>query len=165
MARVNTQALISRFAEFLRRRGLRLTSERRHILQHIHSAHTHFEADDLHLRLREAGHRISKATIYRTLSLLQECGVVRRSVAPPGATSAYYELVQAPGERHEHLQCEDCGQVFEVTDVALVGYLRQIAVSMGFHLTDYTVRLAGRCDEFRRTGKCPKSGLVREGGS
>jgi len=160
---VNTQALISTFAAFLRRRGLRLTAERRHILQHIFSAHTHFEADDLHIRLREAGHRISKATIYRTVSLLQESGILRQSLAPSGATSAYYELVQEAGERHEHLQCEDCGRLFEVTDNALVGHLRQIAVAMGFDLTDCTVKLSGRCDEFRRTGRCSKSGLVRDG--
>jgi Fur family ferric uptake transcriptional regulator len=158
---MNTSVLIAGFAAYLRRRGLRMTGERRHILQHIFSAHTHFEVDDLHVRLRGAGHRISKATIYRTVALLEEHGVLRKAVAPPGTSSAFYELVPEPGERHEHLECEDCGQVFEVTDTAIAGHLRQIAVSMGFDLVDYSVRLSGRCAELRRTGRCSRSGLER----
>jgi len=159
---MNTQALISDFVRCLRQRGLRMTAERRHVLQHIFAAHTHFEADDLYLRLREAGHRISKATIYRTVALLLECGILRQSVTPPGSTSVHYELVYGLDERHDHLECEDCGRIFEVTDPALVGHLRQIAVSMGYELVDYTVKLVGRCAELERKGRCAKSGMAKQ---
>ena len=79
---MNTQALVTEFVAYLRSRGMRMTPERRHILQHIFSAHTHFEVDDLHVRLRDAGHRISKATVYRTVALLANCGILRSSIAP-----------------------------------------------------------------------------------
>ncbi len=159
---MNTHVLVTEFTSFLSERNLRMTSERRNILQHIFAAHTHFEADDLHVRLRQAGHRISRATVYRTISLLVEAGILREVVGPPGSISTHYELVYGQAQSHEHLRCEVCGQIVEVSDVALSGHLRQIAVSMGFELTDYTVRLSGRCEEFSRTGSCPRSGKVRD---
>jgi Fur family ferric uptake transcriptional regulator len=139
-----------------------MTPERRDILQHIFSAHTHFEVDDLHARLREAGHRVSKATVYRTVARLVECGILRSSVAPSGSTSAFYELAYGQATQHEHLECEQCGRVFEVTDPALLGHLRRISLDMGFELTDRTVNLVGRCVEYEKKGMCSKSGLRQE---
>lgn len=156
---MNTQALVTEFIGFLRTRGMRMTPERRDILQHIFSAHTHFEVDDLHVRLREAGHRISKATVYRTVALLSECGILRGSVAPSGSTSAYYELVYGLESPHEHLQCEECGRVFEVSDPVLLGHLRRIAITMGYELVDHSVKIVGKCAELQRNGACSKSGL------
>jgi len=162
---MNTQSLMAEFLQFLRRRGLRMTAARRDILQHIFAAHTHFEADDLHIRLRDAGHRVSKATIYRTLALFVDAGILRQSIAPSGATSTFYELVHGLDEPHEHLQCEDCGQIIEVTEAELLGYLRKVAHAMGFSLTDHTVKLVGRCEELRRAGHCSRSGRTLERGS
>ncbi len=155
---MNTHALVTEFTSFLSGHNLRMTAERRNILHHIFAAHTHFEADDLHVRLRQAGHRIARATVYRTLSLLVEANILREVVGDPGSTSTHYELVHGLPQSHEHLRCEDCGQIVEVSDVALAGHLRRIALSMGFDLTDYTVRLAGRCEELARTGSCSKAG-------
>jgi Fur family ferric uptake transcriptional regulator len=160
---MNRQSLVNEFAEFLRERGLRMTGERRHILEHIFGAHTHFEAEDLHTRLRSAGHRIARATVYRTLALLVEANIIRQVVAPPDSISAHYELVHGLSHQHEHLQCLDCGETIEVSDTHVIEEgLRQVAAGMGFEMTDYTVRLVGRCEELRRTGTCSRSGLTRE---
>lgn len=156
---MSTQSLVTTFVRHLRRRGLRMTVERRHILQHIFAAHTHFEAEDLHARLRSAGHRVSKATIYRTLSLMLESGILRQSVAPQGASSAFYELVHGLDEQHEHLQCQDCGRILEVADPALADQLRNVAAAMGFDLTEHTVKLIGRCRDLHTTGRCSLSGM------
>ncbi|HPC44360.1 MAG TPA: transcriptional repressor [Candidatus Latescibacteria bacterium] len=158
---MNTQALVTEFVAYLRSRGMRMTPERRHILQHIFSAHTHFEVDDLHVRLRDAGHRISKATVYRTVALLADCGILRSSIAPSGSASEYYELVYGLETPHEHLQCQECGRVFEVADPVLLGHLRRIAVTMGYELVDHSVKIVGRCVELENKGVCSKSGFQR----
>ena len=155
---MTTESPVEPFARFLRQQGLRMTSERRHILQHVFAAHTHFEAEDLQIRLREVGHRVSKATIYRTLKLLVESGILRVTMSHPDATSAQYELVHGLERIHEHLYCEDCGQVFELSNPAIMESMRKQAETMGFSLVDLNVRLSGRCRELHEKGTCSRSG-------
>src|SRR5438874_12512536 len=66
------------FSEFLAKKGLKTTKERSLLFDEIFSAHRHFDADDLVARMREKGKKISRATVYRTLELLFECGPVGR---------------------------------------------------------------------------------------
>jgi Fur family transcriptional regulator, ferric uptake regulator len=154
----DTRTLIDEFGKFLHARGLRITSERQDILDHIFATHTHFEAEDLQIRLREVGHRVSKATIYRTLKLLVESGILRVTMSHPDATSAQYELVHGLERIHEHLYCEDCGQVFELSNPAIMESMRKQAETMGFSLVDLNVRLSGRCRELHEKGTCSRSG-------
>ncbi len=152
------ESMLATFTRFIRQRGLRMTAERRHILQHVFDAHTHFEAEDLYMRLRAAGHRVAKATVYRTLSLMLDSGILRSSIAPPGADSAYYELSHGLEERHEHLECADCAKIVEVTDPEIADKLRQAASAMGFDLIDYSVKLVGRCRGAHDGGWCKRKG-------
>lgn len=147
--RQDSQALTEHFARFLRSRGLRLTRERRDILEHIFAAHTHFEAEDLQMRLREAGHRVSKATIYRTLKLLLESGVLRTTMTPPDAISAQYELAHGPERHHDHIYCENCGKMVELSDPGIRRQLREQAEALGFEVTDVSVHLTGLCGDCR----------------
>ncbi len=147
--KTDTQALTEHFARFLRSRGLRLTHERRDILEHIFAAHTHFEAEDLQMRLREAGHRVSKATIYRTLKLLLESGVLRTTMTPPDAMSAQYELAHGPERNHDHIYCEGCGKMVELSDPTVRNALEEEAKRLGFEVTDINIHLTGICAECR----------------
>ena len=76
------------FRALLRREGLRMTPERSVILSEIFKIEGHFQPDDLLVRFRTNGVRISRATIYRTLDLLVSCGLVRRETF---AGDAHYE--------------------------------------------------------------------------
>jgi Fur family transcriptional regulator, ferric uptake regulator len=154
---MDTESLATKFSDYLQDKELRMTTERRDILEHIFAEYTHFEAEDLHIRIRQAGHRVARATIYRTLALLVEADILREVAAHPGEVSTHYELVHGLTQRHEHLTCEHCGQTFEVTDPEIVNRLRQSAADMGYELTDYTVRLVGKCNEVSRTGTCARS--------
>lgn len=158
---MNTQSLITEFTAYLRNHDLRMTRERHHILEHIFAVHTHFEAEDLHARLKDAGHRIARATVYRTIALLVEAGMLREVIGPSGATATYYELIRGQEDRHEHLRCEDCGAIVEFEDSILQERLKHIAADLGFELTDYTVRLTGKCEEMHETGECIRSGKKR----
>ncbi len=68
---------VEKFREFLEIRGEKLTERRRLLVEHIFNTHKHFDADELVRDLHEAGHRVSRATVYRTLRLLVEAGLLR----------------------------------------------------------------------------------------
>src|SRR5438128_2834414 len=98
------------FRKYLERRGLKLTSERRALFDEIFGRHEHFEADELLVRLRGKHKKISRATIYRTLELLVDSGIVGR--VRIGEIGYRYERLRA-GEHHDHLICNECGRVIE----------------------------------------------------
>src|SRR5258708_8359669 len=88
------------FGEFLKRKGLKTTRERHALFDEIFSTHRHFDAEDLVIRMREQGTKISRATIYRTLELLYECGLVGR--VPLNKENSRYESLRK-GDPHHHL--------------------------------------------------------------
>jgi Fur family ferric uptake transcriptional regulator len=99
-----------RLRDFLTRRGLRMTREREAILEAVLDSHDHFNVDLLFLRLQSRGHAVSRATIYRTLNLLVETGLVDR--ARFGSDSFSYEQMRGR-EHHDHMVCNACGEVIE----------------------------------------------------
>src|SRR6476659_3199077 len=98
------------FRKSLEKRGLKLTSERQALFDELFARHEHLEADDLLVRLRAKHKKISRATIYRTLDLLVDSGIVGR--VRVGESGDRYERLRA-GEHHDHLICVDCGRVLE----------------------------------------------------
>src|ERR1035438_9367192 len=68
-----------RFETFLRSRQLKLTGERLELVEEVFGQPHHFDADQLHMALKQKGKAISRATVYRTLDLLVQCGLVRKS--------------------------------------------------------------------------------------
>jgi len=97
-----------RFNRYLDKQGLKSTTERQLILDEVLALEDHFEAEDLLIRLRQRGARISKGTIYRTLNLLVESGLVRQVAFVD--KHAHYEHVYGH-EHHEHLICLSCGKI------------------------------------------------------
>src|SRR5262250_1714959 len=98
------------FRKYLERRGLKLTSERQALFDEVFSKHEHVEADELLVRLRSKHKKISRATIYRTLELLVDSGIVGRvRIREAGYR---YERMRA-GDHHDHLICSECGRVVE----------------------------------------------------
>src|SRR5512139_1709538 len=96
---------------YCRQKRLKYTPERKKILEAVCAIDNHFEADDLYLKLREVGgRRISRATVYRTLPLLEESGLIRRVILVDKHT--YYEHVY-DHLHHEHLICRKCGKIIE----------------------------------------------------
>ena len=101
------------FRLFLRENNLRPTPQRFAVLEEIDSLDGHFDADELHLRLIMKGERVSRATVYTTLGLLQAADLIKKHQF--GQNQAKYE----PAFRfrqHDHLICSDCGEVFEFCD-------------------------------------------------
>ena len=107
-------------AEYLRRSGRRCTQERFIILACVGAMAGHFTADDVSARLSADNIPVATGTIYSTLQLLVECGLVSRQRIDDGAVR--YEF--ASGGEHLHLHCTRCGKIKDVRDPELRGNAR-----------------------------------------
>ncbi len=99
-----------KFQAFLKAQDLKVTEQRRLLLHFLVYWNQHIDADDLYLRLKNKDQSISRGTVYRTLDLLVQCGLVRKSSF--GQDHANYEIVHQ-NEHHDHLICIECKKVIE----------------------------------------------------
>ena len=140
---------VSGFEDFLRRRGLKVTRTRLWIAERALQRPGHFSAVDLWRALCD--HRISMTTIYRTLGLLEQAGLVRRCVLA-GTSGAVYESYLGKSRHHGHLVCRNCGRVIEFASTGFEDELRGIAGSHGFRLEEIVIQGIGLCRECRAGG-------------
>jgi Fur family ferric uptake transcriptional regulator len=129
------------FVEHLRARGLRVTPERRALLREIFAQHRHIDAEEILAAVRASGHAISRATVYRNLELLVDCGLVSRVRA---GTRAVYEHLH-PGFRHDHVACRDCGRLVEFVSPAISSLLGEICRAHDFAPEGNELQVIGRC--------------------
>ena len=135
------------FERFLESRDLRLTAARRAIAEAVLERDGHFPIEDLVQDLRRRGIRGSKATVYRTLPLLTEAGIIQQAVVTSEATS--YEAAVGR-DHHDHLVCRGCGKVVEFEFDAIEILQREIASRFGFTLEGHHHQLFGRCAACRQ---------------
>ncbi len=132
------------FRLYLRHRGLKFTPERRRVLHEVLSGHQHFEADRLLTSLRQSGRRVAKATIYRTLPLLVDCGILRQVQLDDKAARYERSLGQTP---HDHMVCLRCRRIIEFDSRRVVRLRRTIAASCGFQALAHRFQITGLCRE------------------
>lgn len=136
------------FDDFLRKKGLKVTRERTALFDEIFSTHRHFDAEDLVIRMRDRGTRVSRATIYRTLDLLYECGLVGR--VRLNEEKYRYERLRT-GEHHDHLVCSSCGRVIEFVDAAIEKRQEAVCREYDFAATSHSHQIRGICSACRKT--------------
>ena len=132
-------------AELLAAKGVRATKQRLEVLGELARERDDVTAQALWARLRKSGSRTGLATVYRTLSLLHEQGVVD-SLSHHG-TELCYRLCTA--EHHHHLVCTSCHRVVEVEQCGLGDWLDEVGERYGFIATDHRVEIAGLCASCR----------------
>ncbi|MFQ5411300.1 MAG: Fur family transcriptional regulator [Phycisphaerae bacterium] len=145
------------FREFLRDRGLKYTGERRKILLAVMRTDEHFEAEQLLLVMRQQADRVGKATVYRTLKLLVECGIVKEVHFSNKQVHYEHTYGQDP---HDHMVCRRCGRIieFDARDVARLRSL--IAAEFRFHALSHRFQIMGLCETCVRT--CPVGARARK---
>ena len=132
-----------RFARYLSTRSLKLTSQRERIFNRAFATHDHFTAETLYDWMREEdGPRVSRATVYRTLNLLEEGGFIGSLDTGRGEV-IYEHLLGHP--HHDHLICLACGSIEEFHQDEIEALQAEIARSRGFRLVRHTLRLEGYC--------------------
>ncbi|MBW2122331.1 MAG: transcriptional repressor [Deltaproteobacteria bacterium] len=153
---------IQTFRQYIKQKGLRNTPEREMIIREIFSLHDHFDVDELFLRLRNKKKVISKASIYRTIPLLIESGLIKEVYFEDG--HFHYEHIY--GHRgHSHLRCACCGRIVEFPEDEIVELGNRIGGKYGFAITSYRFELLGYCPQCLARGRagrdCRPPGKVR----
>jgi Fur family ferric uptake transcriptional regulator len=134
------------FAQYLNAKQLKLTRERKAVLQEIFLQAGHLEAEDLWHSLRRKKKRVSRATVYRTLDLLVDSGMIRR--VDLGHGHSHYEKASVQAH-HEHMVCLECGKVIEFSDKGIEGFLKRLCQKSTFRHTSHCFQVFGYCKECR----------------
>ena len=121
--------LCSVFRKFLRSRSLKYTAERADVLQAIIEHDDLFEAEELLLNMRSRGHRVSKATIYRTLRLLQEAGIITQALFD--AKQAHFQLIYGR-EPRDSMLCMRTGKAIDFQSKELAQLRDRICHELGW---------------------------------
>ncbi len=126
----------------MEQQGHRVTGPRRAVLDAIDTSETPFTVEELCDLLPAVG----RATVFRTVRLLQEMAILCRVPLEDG--SVRYQLSQ--GEHHHHLVCRECGSVYEFSDPKLDVLIAENAEAEEFELDGHSLELYGRCRKCRR---------------
>ncbi|MCC6179790.1 MAG: transcriptional repressor [Chloroflexi bacterium] len=125
-------------------RGFRETDARGAIVEAVLGKDGQFTARQLHEELE--AHGIGRATVFRTLDLLVELGVLNR-LHTDERCSAY---VVCAAQHHHHLVCERCGAVQEISDARIERAVRAMAVDAGFRAREHHLEIVGVCGDCQR---------------
>lgn len=133
--------------QYLAKQGLKQTQQRRTILEFFLNLNTHVTAEELHEKLRGDDQTIGLATVYRTLSLLKDAGLVDHKQFGDG--KSVWE-VREPNRHHDHLICLGCGLVIEFENEEIEALQKLVAQKHGFSLTSHNLDLYGQCGSCRK---------------
>ena len=133
------------FEKYLKDKGLKITNQRLLVAEKIFSSHNHFTAEGLLDELKDNKDRISKATIYRILSIMVEAGLLEEHDF--GKDYKYYEHIIGH-EHHDHIICIQCGRIVEFIDEQIETLQRNAAAKNGFTITGHSLNIYASCQKF-----------------
>ncbi len=134
------------FADYLTRENLRLTDQRKLILEIFLNENGHVSVEEFHDKVKKKDATIGKSTVYRALKHLCSSGLALASDFDDGIQR--YEL-QWGQRHHDHLICEKCGKKVEVMDSRIEERQQRLADDNGFTLTGHSMNLFGVCEKCR----------------
>jgi Fur family ferric uptake transcriptional regulator len=148
------RAVKSKFMEFLAHKRLRITSQRQAIVDTVFSTEKHFTAEQLLEWSRRRDKSVSRATVYRTLPLLTESGLVREMDF--GKAYKFYDPNYAEHPNHNHIICNDCEKIVEFESDKIEKLESEITRRLGFAIKTQRLQITGTCEELKRLGACKK---------
>jgi len=138
--------------DFLAQKNLRITAQRQAIVDTVFGTEEHFTAEQLLEWSRLRDRSVSRATIYRTLPLLVESGLLRE--LDLGRDVKVYDPNFVDHPTHNHLICVDCNRIIEFEDMNMELLENCITRRLGFSPANKTLRIEAKCDELKLTGAC-----------
>ena len=148
-----SQSPVEKFREFLASRPelKRFSQPQRELVEHVFARHKHFDTHELLDDLKAANRSISRATVYRTLKLLVDAGLLRRIEV--GTRTVFDHDYGYPA--HDHLVCTECGTMIEFQNPKLDDALREVASEHAFQAVGRSLVIRGIC------GNCNQTRAVR----
>lgn len=138
-------ALLEKFKLILKKNVLKFTKQREILLKILYDNGEHFTPENLYLHVKNIHPElnIGIATVYRTLNLLEEAGMV--TSISFGAQGKKFELATKP--HHDHMICKSCGEIIEFEDTTIEKRQAAIAKEHRFELTGHLMQLYGLCSK------------------
>lgn len=130
-------------AEKLRAQGLRMTSQRRLILETLENACGHLDAETLYQHASERDQSISLATVYRTLNLLHKAGIIEQRYLDQDHSRGYYEICDE--SEHFHFTCSECGKVIEFESDLVAKIRAELRERYGVEVKHTNIHFEGVC--------------------
>lgn len=134
------------FTRFLADNRLKITPQRRLILDIFMAEPGHVSSEELYDKVKRHDASIGQATVYRTLKLLSGCGLAE--VVNFDGIARYEPSLGA--EHHDHLICEGCGRNIEIVDPVIEKRQEELAAKYGFTLSRHRMDLYGLCTDCRK---------------
>ncbi|MBE0447331.1 MAG: transcriptional repressor [Actinobacteria bacterium] len=131
------------FKSYIEEKGLLFTPERQSVAEEVFSSHDHLDAEKVLKSLRVRGSKVSRATVYRTLDLLVESGLVEK--IDLGEDRAAYEHI-AGHPHHDHLVCLRCGKVQEFEEPLIEQLQEWACEKASFKATGHSLNIYGYCE-------------------
>src|SRR5882672_986453 len=156
MPPIGKQAAKQRFISFLATKSLRLTSQRVAIIDTVFNTEEHFTAEQLLEWSCARDRSVSRATVYRTLPLLTESGLVREMDF--GKDYKFYDPNYAEHPHHNHIICQDCEKIVEFESEKIEKLESEISHKLGFAVRAHRLQITASCEELKKLGACKKKG-------
>ncbi len=142
------------FLDYLQSKKLRLTAQRRAIIESAFETEEHFTAEQLLQWARRRDKSVSRATVYRTLPLLTESGLVREMNF--GGDHKIYDPNYAGHPNHSHIICQECHSIVEFESDQIKKLERELCRKLGFSVKTHRLQITASCDQFQRLGLCTR---------
>ncbi|MDD3591067.1 MAG: transcriptional repressor [Sulfurovum sp.] len=141
---ISYNGLLEKFKELLKKNSLKFTKQRELILKFLYQNKGHYTPEDIYMQLKKEHPdvNIGIATVYRTLTLLEESHIV--SSISFGIQGKKYEL--GLKKHHDHLICTQCGKIIEFYDETIEERQEAIAQKFNFKMTGHTMKIEGICE-------------------
>lgn len=140
------------FRAHLAHKGLRVTNQRLAIFEAAQDSEDHFTAENLLLRARKIDHTVSRATVYRTLPILTEGGLVRE--VDIGKDYKFYYTPRAEEPTQAQVICKDCDKIFEMDAPFLEWYGQSVAKKLGLAVASQRLQVLANCEKLKNEGTC-----------
>jgi len=140
---ITYEKLLEKFTSLLKTNTLKFTKQRELILKFLYENEEHYTPEDIYMLIKKENPdiNIGIATVYRTLTLLEDAGIA--SSISFGSQGKKYEL--GLKKHHDHLICTACGDIIEFYDETIEEQQEKIAKKFDFQMTDHTMKIVGIC--------------------
>jgi Fur family ferric uptake transcriptional regulator len=141
---ITYEKLLEKFKGILKNNSLKFTKQRELILKFLYENEAHYTPEEIYMQLKREHPEVNIgiATIYRTLTLLEESSIA--SSISFGVQGKKYEL--GLKKHHDHLICTSCGEIIEFFDDTIEERQKEIAKQFNFKMTDHTMKIVGLCE-------------------